>query len=73
VGYLIFLTMDITGSLVAFTLEGRSIAGLWVVLIQRLFYRQFMYIVTFKALMSAIRGRRQGWNKLNRTASVTVS
>ncbi len=73
VGYLTFLLMDLVGSLIAFGLDRRSPKSLWVVLIQRLFYRQFMYIVTFKSLIAAVRGGRHGWNKLDRSASVTYA
>ena len=70
-GYFTFLVMDLVGSLVAFGLDRRSISSVWVVLIQRFYYRQFMYIVTFRALLAALSGRRHGWNKLDRKASVS--
>ena len=47
--------------------------NLWVVLIQRFCYRQFMYFVTLRALFSAIKGDRQRWNKLDRRASVGIA
>ena len=43
---------------------------LLVVLLQRLYYRQFMHLVTFKAVLAALRGGRHGWNKLERQATV---
>ena len=67
--YLAFLVMDLVGSALAFRLDGKPLQGLWVVLLQRFFYRQFMYVVTFAALFAAIRGRRHGWNKLIRTGA----
>gem|GEM_PF-5117293 len=45
-------------------------ASLWVVLLQRFYYRQFMYTVTICALVRVFKGKRQHWNKLERTASV---
>lgn len=72
VGYGMFLTMDLVGSVVAFRLDRRNMNTLWVVLIQRFYFRQFMYIVTFRSVIQAIRGGRQVWNKLERNASVTV-
>lgn len=71
-GYLLFLAMDLTGSLIAFTLDRRSFRHLAVVLVQRFYYRQFMYVVTFKAILAAVRGRRHGWNKLDRRATVAA-
>ncbi len=72
-GYLIFLTMDLIGSFVAFRLDRRSLRDLPVVLIQRFYYRQFMYLVTFAALLAAVRGRRHGWNKLARMGTVRLT
>lgn len=69
-GYCLFLAMDLTGSMIAFALDRRSFWGIWVVLVQRFYYRQFMYVVTFKTLLAALRGRRHGWNKLERQATV---
>ena len=72
VGYLMFLAMDLLGSLVAFRLDGRSPRTLWVVLIQRFFYRQFMYLVAFRSILEAVKGGRQAWNKLDRKGSVSL-
>lgn len=71
-GYLTFIGMDIIGSSIAFKLDRRPLWGIWSVFIQRFCYRQFMYIVTFAAAFAVIRGRRHGWNKLDRLASVEV-
>lgn len=71
-GYLLFLAMDLAGSLMAFNIEKTPKRYLLFVLIQRFFYRQFMYFVTFKSIFAAIKGRRHGWNKLNRTNSVII-
>jgi len=70
VGYLMFTLMDICGSLLAFTLERRPKKLMWLILIQRFFYRQFMYIVTYKSIIAILKGRHHGWNKLNRTGNV---
>ena len=71
-GYILFLLMDLTGSLIAFTLEKTPLRYIWLILIQRFFYRQLMYVITFKALFAAIRGKRHGWNKLKRKGSVKI-
>ena len=70
IGYLIFLLMDLTGSVIAFRYDGLPLNGLWVVLVQRFYYRQFMYFVTFMALRAGLRGGRHGWNKLVRTGTM---
>ncbi len=73
VGYLMFLAMDLVGSLIAFRLDGRRARTLWMVLIQRFFYRQFMCLVAFRSILEAIKGGRQAWNKLDRKGSVPLS
>lgn len=69
-GYLMFIVMDLFGSLLAFTLEKRSKKLMWLILIQRFFYRQFMYYITYKSIVAMLRGRRHGWNKLERRGTV---
>ena len=72
-GYLLFLAMDFAASLMAFTIEKSPKKYLWFVLIQRFFYRQFMYVITYKSIVAAIKGRKHGWNKLKRTNSVKIN
>ncbi len=70
-GYLLFLGMDAAASAMAFAFERRSPRLMWTILIQRFFYRQFMYVVTLRALVAALRGARHGWNKLSRLGTVS--
>lgn len=69
-GYLMFLMMDLCGSLLAFTLEKKPKKLMWLILIQRFYYRQFMYVITFRSLLAILHGRKHGWNKLKRTGNV---
>ena len=46
---------------------------MWLILIQRFFYRQFMYVVTFRSIVAMLRGGKEGWNKLSRTGSVKMA
>lgn len=71
-GYLLFLVMDLAASAIAFTIERAPKKYMLFVLIQRFFYRQFMYAVTFKSIFAAIKGRKHGWDKLKRTNSVNM-
>ncbi len=71
-GYLMFIGMDLLGSGIALKLDKRPLAGLWTVFVQRFCHRQFMYYVTFAAAIACLRGRRHGWNKLERQATVKV-
>jgi len=71
-GYILFLFMDFAGSLIAFTIDKAPFRYMWLILIQRFFYRQFMYVVTFKSIIASFKGRRHGWNKLDRTNSIKM-
>jgi hypothetical protein len=64
--------MDVCGSLLAVTLDGKPLRWLWMLLIQRFTYRQMMYFVSLKAMVAALRGARHGWRKLERTGSVQL-
>jgi cellulose synthase/poly-beta-1,6-N-acetylglucosamine synthase-like glycosyltransferase/peptidoglycan/xylan/chitin deacetylase (PgdA/CDA1 family) len=70
-GYLAFLAMDMCGSILAFTLDRKPLRWLPLLLVQRFSYRQIMYYVCFRAMMSALRGGKHGWRKLERTGSLT--
>jgi cellulose synthase/poly-beta-1,6-N-acetylglucosamine synthase-like glycosyltransferase/peptidoglycan/xylan/chitin deacetylase (PgdA/CDA1 family) len=43
---------------------------LWLLLIQRFYYRQLLYITTIRAFLRALSGRVQGWQKLKRTSAL---
>jgi hypothetical protein len=72
-GYLAFLAMDVCGSLLAFTLDRKPLRWLGLLLVQRFSYRQIMYYVCFKAMVSALRGRKHGWRKLERTGALNTT
>ncbi len=69
-GYLAFLTLDAIAPMAAFAFEHRRPVMPWVILVQRFYYRQFLYVVLFAAILAMLRGGRRGWNKLKRTGSV---
>ena len=53
--YFLFFLMDLTATWTAYLLDKTPMTNMWVILIQRFFYRQFMYFVTFKSLLAALR------------------
>ena len=69
-----FIFLDLSAGALGMALERRAP---WVDLIwmpvQRFGYRQLMYYVVVKSVVSALRGGRVGWGKLERRATVTVS
>jgi cellulose synthase/poly-beta-1,6-N-acetylglucosamine synthase-like glycosyltransferase/peptidoglycan/xylan/chitin deacetylase (PgdA/CDA1 family)/spore germination protein YaaH len=71
--YALFLAVDWFGAFAAFMMEKREDKKLlgWL-LIQRFGYRQVMYWVMVKSVLTAIRGAIVGWGKLERKATVEV-
>ena len=71
--YALFLAVDWLGAFAAFMMEkGESKKLLGWLLIQRFGYRQVMYWVMVKSVLTAIRGAVVGWGKLERKATVEI-
>ncbi len=69
--WLIFTAIDLLAAFIAFALERRERWRLlWLLIPQRVGYRQVMYYVVLKALTQAVRGRQVGWGKLQRSGRV---
>jgi peptidoglycan-N-acetylglucosamine deacetylase len=57
-----FMLIDLLTCVIAFALEKKEDWSLlWPVLLQRFYYRQMMYVVLFRAVMGAVKGRSVGW------------
>jgi hypothetical protein len=69
--YGIFVVVDWIYSLLAFLLEKEDKRLLLLTFIQRLIYRQLMYIVIFRSISRALTGITVTWGKLERKATVT--
>ncbi len=69
--YLLFLAIEALSAGMAFLFERAEDPRLlvWLV-IQRFYYRQLMYYIAIKSLLSSLRGIAVGWNKFDRTATV---
>lgn len=71
--WLIFTAIDLLSAIIAFALERRAPWRLlWLLIPQRIGYRQIMYYVVLKAITQALRGPRVGWGKLARTGRATA-
>ena len=71
--WLVFTAIDLLSAVIAFALERREQWRLlWMLVPQRIGYRQVMYYVVLKALVQAIRGPSVGWGKLERSGRVAV-
>ncbi|MBB4154751.1 cellulose synthase/poly-beta-1,6-N-acetylglucosamine synthase-like glycosyltransferase/peptidoglycan/xylan/chitin deacetylase (PgdA/CDA1 family)/spore germination protein YaaH [Sphingomonas jinjuensis] len=69
--WLIFTAIDLLAAVIAFALERREQWRLlWLLIPQRIGYRQVMYYVVLKAIAQALRGPKVGWGKLQRTGRV---
>ncbi len=72
--WLIFTAIDLLAATIAFALERRERWRLlWLLVPQRIGYRQVMYYVVLKAIAQALRGPLVGWGKLARTGRVTAA
>jgi len=69
----IFIFVDISASALGMALEKRAPWSdtAWIP-VQRFGYRQLMYYVVVKAVVTAVRGPRVGWGKLERRATAAV-
>ena len=67
--YALLMGMEILGAALAIKLDKASWGLLPWLLIQRFVYRQLMYYVILKSLVSAVRGGAVGWNKFERTGT----
>jgi peptidoglycan-N-acetylglucosamine deacetylase len=68
----IFVT-DLLIAILAFALEPRESRSLLLYLpLQRICYRQVLYVVILQVLFASLRGNAQGWNKLARVGSVSL-
>lgn len=71
--YAVFLLVDWLAAVGAFLMEpGEERSLTWLILIQRLAYRQIMYWVVVKSFAAALRGQIVGWGKLERKATVEL-
>lgn len=71
--YGLFFALELAAGFVAYRMARRSPKPLAWLFLQRFAYRQIMYGVIYKSLIRALTGGRQGWGKLQRKGTVTVS
>jgi cellulose synthase/poly-beta-1,6-N-acetylglucosamine synthase-like glycosyltransferase/peptidoglycan/xylan/chitin deacetylase (PgdA/CDA1 family)/spore germination protein YaaH len=70
--YSLFFTVELVSGLIAYRMDKENARPLWWLFLQRFVYRQVMYVVIYKSIVTAIKGRRQGWGKLERKATVEL-
>jgi len=70
--YLLFFALDLLLSAVAILLEGEDLGLLPGLFVQRIAYRQLLWVALIRSLWNALSGFAVGWGKLVRTGTVQV-
>ena len=66
--YAVFMVVDLRRRMIGFLMEkGEDWTLLWWLPLQRFGYRQIMYYVVLRSIVTALRGPFVGWGKLERT------
>jgi len=68
--FALFTAIDLAASAIAHKIEREPMTSLPLLVLQRFFYRQLMYVAIVKSIASAVQGLRTGWNKLERLGTV---
>ena len=72
--WIYFQLLEIAVGVLGVALDGARDGGrlLWILLLQRFFYRQLLYVTACRVLFAALKGTLQGWGKLARTGRVVA-
>ena len=70
--YLLFFALDLLLSAVAVLLEDEDLGLLAGLFVQRIAYRQLLWVALIRSLWNAVAGFAVGWGKLARTGTVQV-
>ena len=73
VWWLGMLAIQTLTALLAFRLDREPLGPLWTVPLQQVGYRQVIYLVLLQSGLTALTGRRLGWQKLRRTGEVAAA
>nr|WP_133829493.1 bifunctional polysaccharide deacetylase/glycosyltransferase family 2 protein [Actinomycetospora succinea] len=64
--------VQLVAAVIAFRLEREPIGVLWLLPLQQIVYRQLMYAVLIRSMVTAVGGIRLGWQKLRRVGGLEV-
>ena len=70
--YLLFFALDLALSAVAVLLEGEDLGLLVGLFVQRIAYRQLLWVALIRSVWNALAGFAVGWGKLARTGTVQL-
>jgi cellulose synthase/poly-beta-1,6-N-acetylglucosamine synthase-like glycosyltransferase/peptidoglycan/xylan/chitin deacetylase (PgdA/CDA1 family) len=69
ISFVIYTSADVVMSGIALYLDGEAFWSLWLLIPQRILYRQLMYYVIVKSVINVLRGNLVGWGTLKREGS----
>jgi cellulose synthase/poly-beta-1,6-N-acetylglucosamine synthase-like glycosyltransferase/peptidoglycan/xylan/chitin deacetylase (PgdA/CDA1 family) len=72
IGWLAVLFVQTITAVLAFRLDRERLRPLWVLPLQQFVYRQIMYVVLLRSVVTALAGKRLRWQKLSRNAEVAA-
>jgi len=70
--YAVFFLVDLVASAIAFRLDDEPPRDLWWLFWQRFVYRQTLYVALWQSMTSAVKGKRRGWGKMERTGKAVL-
>ena len=71
-GWLAVLVVQTVTAILAFRLDKEPLRPLWALPLQQFAYRQVTYLVLLQSAVTALTGRRLGWQKLHRSGEVAA-
>ncbi|HEX8629398.1 MAG TPA: bifunctional polysaccharide deacetylase/glycosyltransferase family 2 protein, partial [Catenuloplanes sp.] len=66
------LALQFITAFIAFRMDKERLRPIWVLPLQQFVYRQVMYLVIIRSVLTALAGVRLRWQKLRRTGDVSV-
>ncbi|MES2971287.1 MAG: glycosyltransferase [Patescibacteria group bacterium] len=66
VSFVVYTVVDILTAAIALRLDSEKLRNLWILIPQRILYRQLMYYVIVRSFINVLRGRLVHWGKLER-------
>jgi cellulose synthase/poly-beta-1,6-N-acetylglucosamine synthase-like glycosyltransferase/peptidoglycan/xylan/chitin deacetylase (PgdA/CDA1 family) len=72
IAWCLMLALQMVTAVVAFRLDKESLVPLWSLPLQQFVYRQLIYVILLRSMMSAFAGIALRWQKLHRTGAAAA-
>lgn len=66
VSFVVYTIVDVATAAIALKLDDEKMRNLWILIPQRIIYRQLMYYVIVRSFVNVLKGRLVHWGKLER-------